>query len=197
MATCPNISQNVLLNCLNPLVSGVNDRLILIPFDVWESLNKTFNTSTTPPVITAIAPGSPAPGYVYEGKNNSIEPRKALVKLRYTTPYDHEIRFKVFVNSPEVKDQLERLPNKKVVAIVQYNYKGTNGNAAFEVYGADVGLELQENESLPADVELGGAYDMLLRNSEFARPGTLPHTIFNTDFAATKAIVDSLVSVPA
>ena len=37
--------------------------------------------------------------------------------------------------------------------------------------------------------------ELLLRNKETSRPSTLPHTIFNTDFATTKAIVDALVNV--
>ena len=132
---------------------------------------------------------------MYEGKNQSVDPLVTGVKLTYSFAYDHEVRFKVFSNTPDVKDQLQRLGNKKVVAIVQTNYTGEDGNAAFHVYGAKTGLELTELTANPNDADTLGAIDVLIKNKETSRPATLPNTIFNTDFATTKAIVDALVTV--
>jgi hypothetical protein len=191
---CENIDKNLLLDCTNLLVGGTNDRLILIAFDVWQNLSITFDINN-PIVITAIAPGSPTPGYVYEGKNNSVNPSIAGVKLTYSYAYDHIVNFKVFENTPDTKDQLNRLGSKKVVAITQTNYTGVNGNGAFHVYGAKTGLELNVITQSPDDADTLGAYDVTIQNNETSRPATLPHTIFNTDFATTKAIVDALVTV--
>lgn len=194
MPGCENIDKNILLDCVNELVGGTNDRLILIPFEVAQNLAITYDP-TNPIVITAIAPGSPTPGYVYEGKNQSVDPLATGVKLTYSFAYDHEVRFKVFANTPDVKEQLQRLGYKKVVAIVQTNYTGENGNAAFQVFGLKTGLELTELTYNPNDADTLGAIDVLIKNKESSRPATLPHTIFNTDFATTKAIVDALVTV--
>jgi hypothetical protein len=191
---CENIDKNILLDCVNPLVGGTNDRLILIPFDVAQNLAITYDVNN-PIVITAIAPGSPTPGYVYEGQNQSVDPLLTGVKLTYSYAYDHQVQFKVFSNTPDVKEQIQRLGFKKVVAIVQTNYTGVNGNGAFHVYGLKTGLELQEITANPNDPDTLGAYDVILRNKENSRPATLPHTIFNTDFITTKAIVDALVNV--
>ena len=191
---CENIDKNLLLDCVNPLVGGTNDRLILIPFETWQNLTVTYD-NTNPIIITAIAPGSPTPGYVYEGKNNSVNPSATGVKLTYSYAFDHVVNFKVFSNTPDTKDQLQRHGSKKVVAIVQTNYTGESGNGAFHVYGAKTGLELSEITQTPNDADTLGAYYVTLQNNETSRPSTLPHTIFNTDFATTKAIVDALVTV--
>jgi len=193
MAGCPNISQNILLSCEPAISTGVNDRLILIPFDAWSQLAKVVD-GNNPLLYTDVATTSPAPGYQYEGKNSSVEPAARLVKLRYTEPYEHEVRFKIFSLDADIKQQVQRLTKKKVVAIVENNYRGEDGKAAFEVYGSEVGLELAEMERLPADPELGPSFNCLLKNSEFSRPGTDLHSIWNTDYATTKAIVDALVN---
>jgi hypothetical protein len=191
---CPDINQNVLLNCLKPMVSGANDRLILIPFTAWQALQVSKSISN-PLLITGIAGiPSPPPGYVYEGKNSSVEPSMELVKRRYNESYNHTVDFKVFTNNADVKDQIQRLVKKKVVAIVQNNWLGNEGESAFEVYGADVGLELAEATREVSDPETGGAYNLVLQNSEFAEPSTLPHSIFDTDYPTTLALVNSLLA---
>lgn len=191
---CNPIDQNILLDCTNPLVGGTNDRLVLIPFEQYQALAKTYDNNN-PLIITAIAPGSPTPGYVYEGQNQSVDPLVTGVKLTYSYAYDHQVQFKIFANTPDVKEQLVKLGAKKVVAIVQTNYTGVNGNAAFHLYGDKTGLELQEVNYNPNDADTLGAIDVVIRNKENARPTTPPNTIFNTDFATTKAIVDALVTV--
>jgi hypothetical protein len=85
------------------------------------------------------------------------------------------------------------LDGAKVVALVQNNHKGEDGNAAFEIYGYETGLRLQELERVIADAENQGAYTVTIRNDEVSRPSSLPHTLWDTDFATTKAIVDSLI----
>lgn len=193
MATCGKITANIAYDCTNPPTAGANDRLILMNHDDYLNCVIGYNISN-PIIIESITPASGVVAYSYEGKNNSVEPRAAMVKQRYTNPYDHEVRFKVFNNSPDIKKQLMLLNQSKVVAIIQNNHKGSNGNAAFEVYGGETGLDLQELERIIADAETSGAYNLLIKNDEAARPSTLPHTIFNTDFNTSKAIVDGLLA---
>jgi hypothetical protein len=80
-----------------------------------------------------------------------------------------------------------------VVAIVQNNRKGLDGNSAFEIYGLETGLRLQELERILADAETQGAYNLLIRNDEISRPSSLPHTLWDTDYATTLALVNGLV----
>lgn len=191
MAVCDLITAGIAYDCANPPTGGANDRLILINFADIDG-NVTYN-ATNPLVVEAITLPSPAVGYVFEGLNNSNEPRSAMVKGRYVNGYDHEVRFKCFSNSIEAKQQLTKLDGSLVVAIVQNNHKGLDGQAAFEVYGLEVGLRLQELERILADAELQGAYNLLLRNDDISRPSTLPHTLFINSFADSLAVVDGIL----
>lgn len=191
MATCDKISDDILKDCDNPPAGGANDRLILFNFDDIDG-NVTYD-GTNPIIVTNITLASGVRGYVYEGQNNSNEPRSALVKGRYVDSYDHEVRFKVFDNSPDAKEQIQKLGKGKVVALVQNNRKGSSGNSAFEIYGLETGLELQELERALANADTQGAYDLLIRNDEVSRPATLPHSLWDTSFATTLALVNSLI----
>jgi len=191
MATCDDLTADILYDCDNPPSGGANDRLILFNYDDING-NVTVDASNNI-LFTDITLASGKRGYVFEGLNNSNEPRSAMVKGRYVNGYDHEVIFKVFKNSPDAKAQLQKLDGAKVVALVQNNHKGEDGNAAFEIYGYETGLRLQELERVIADAELQGAYNVTIRNDEVSRPSTLPHTLWDTDFATTKAIVDSLI----
>lgn len=189
MSTCGKISSDILIDCSNPISGGVNDRLILINKDDWDLAT----LGGTPQLITSIALPTSAVAYVYEGKNNSVEPRSALVKQRYAEVYDHEVTFKVFKTDAATKAQIELLAKGKVIAIIENNYKGASGAGAFEVYGSDSGLFLQELERTLADADTQGAYSLVLRTSEQSKESHLPATIFSSTYAATKVIVDALL----
>lgn len=191
MATCDNINADIIYDCDNPPTGGANDRLILFNYDDING-NVTIDPSNNL-VFTNITLASGVRGYVFEGLNNSNEPRSEMIKGRYVNGYDHEVMFKVFLNSPAAKAQLQRLDGAKVVALVQNNHKGEDGNAAFEIYGYETGLRLQELARVIADSETQGAYNVVVRNDEVSRPSSLPQTLWDTDFATTKAIVDSLI----
>lgn len=192
MPTCDELTDDILYDCDNPPTGGANDRLILFNFTDLQDATVTYDV-TNPLVVTNIVLGSGKRGFVFEGLNNSNEPRSAMVKGRYVNGYDHEIRFKCFENSPDAKAQLNKLDGALIVGLVQNNRKGESGNSAFEIYGLQTGLRLQELERILADAETQGAYNLLVRNDEVSRPSSLPHTLWDTDFATTKAIVDGLI----
>ncbi len=192
MAICDAITAGIAYDCANPPAGGANDRLILLNFSDVEAATITYD-GTNPIIVENIVLAGAAVGYVFEGLNNSNEPRSAMVKGRYVNGYDHEVRFKCFDNSPTAKLQLGKLDGAQLVAIVQNNRKGASGNSAFEIYGLQTGLRLQELERILADAETQGAYNLLIRNDEISRPSSLPHTLWDTDFATTLAIVNALI----
>lgn len=190
MPTCEEITAGIAYDCDNPPTGGANDRLILLNFSDIDG-NVTYDGSN-PLLVTNITSGA-GTGFVFEGHNNSNEPRAALVKGRYVNGYDHEVRFKCFKNDAATKEILNQLDGGLFVAILQNNHKGAAGAAAFEIYGLQTGLRLQELERIIADAETQGAYNLLLKNDDISKPSTLPHALFDTDFATTKAIVDGLL----
>jgi hypothetical protein len=191
MGICGKISKDQLQNCDYPLVGGVKDRLILINLEDWEDSTITVDP-TNEQLITGIALPSGIEAYQYEGKNNSIEAKATLVKSKYSESYDHEVRLKMFYIDAAVKDEIEKLPKGKYVAIVENNFKGDDGKGAFEIYGRETGMTSLELNRELNNADTQGAYDILLKTSE-SKEGHLPSTLFNTDYATTKAIVDGLL----
>ena len=184
---CGIIDANILVNCVDPIAGGTNDRLILINFDDLASVTKVNG------IITAITMVVAKTGFVMQGKNNSVAPTQALVKQRFGEVYDHIINYKTFSLGDSVKVLLEKKVKGKFIAIIENQYKGTGGDSAFEMYGLDGGLIVTELTRDPNSSDTQGAYDITLASSEFAKEPRLPATIFLTDYAITKAIVDGIL----
>ncbi len=188
---CGTITSNLSVNCANPLQAGAEDTLYLINREDWLDAAITYNVTNTE-TIEAITLGSGKVAYTYQGKNNSVVPKYELVKQTYAEVYNHEINFKVFDVSPDAKTQLELLAKGQMVAIIENKYKGTDGNAAFEVYGADAGLVCTQNIREISSTDTGGAFDLILKSDETAMEPHMPKPIFITDYATSKAVVEGL-----
>ncbi len=186
---CEGLFESILLDCSKPISAGVKDILYLINAD---DILSTTPDASNPNLITGITLVSGAVAYKFEGKNSSIEPRAALVRQRYSEVYDHEVTFKVFDNGADIKKNLQGAVTKKVVAIVENRFQGTDGDAAFEIYGLTAGLQANTLERITADADTQGAYNVVLVSSEFEKEPNLPATLFDTSYAATKALVEAL-----
>lgn len=193
MSVCGKITAGLSASCSTPIKGGTNDELTLINKDDFDAAAITRNVSN-PQIIENIVLPSGTSGYVYQGQLNSNEPVANLVKARYSKGYNHQVTGKVFDISPVAKAQLELLAKGKVVAIVQNNHRGATGNCAYELYGNDQGLDLSELIRTGNDPDTEGAYSIVLKTDEaIGKESHLPATIFITDFATTKALVDGLV----
>ena len=187
---CSGITENVLNNCENPIVGGANDLVWLV--------NKADIASYTPDgsnpyLVTGLTLNSGAYLYAYEGQNNSVDLRAALVRQRYVSVYDHEAIIKVFDNTPDVKKQLAYLQSGVVVAIVQKNFKASDGLGAFELYGLDAGLILNASESNASDADTQGAWNLTLSTSEQAKePGPPKTLLIGGTYLATKTAFEAL-----
>ena len=188
---CDNILQSIALDCDNPLVGGVNDRLIL--FKLANIATVTYDNSN-PLLVTGItletlSPVEPA--ISIEGKYYSNDVKGALVKNDYSKNFDHEVLFRVFTNSSDVKLAIQYLVDEKVVAIVQNNFKATDSK--YEIYGLGNGLEIEELTWDKSDTATNGAYIIRLLTGKY-KEKYLPATLFDTDEATTDALVDALLA---
>jgi hypothetical protein len=186
---CEGIFESIFIDCNKPIQSGVKDILYLINYD--DILSTTVDPLNAN-LITGITLVSGAVAYQFEGKNSSIEPRAALLRQRYSEVYDHEITFKVFDNGADIKRNLQGAVTKKVVAIVENRFKGTEDDAAFEIYGLGAGLQANTLERITADTDTQGAYNVVLASSEQEKEPNLPATLFDTNYVTTKALVTAL-----
>lgn len=189
---CAKITQGVAVNCTNPVQGGTKDNLYLFNYSDIEDAVVTRNGQNTQ-IIENIVLASGVVGYRFEGQNNSNVPKVAMVKGAYSNSFDHEVNFKIFDLTPTIKSELEKMSKGRLVAIVENYYKGTTGNAAFEIYGLDSGLILESLERDASNADTQGMYDVTLKSSEKSREQHLPASFFITSYAATKAIVEGLV----
>jgi hypothetical protein len=189
-ATCANIAAGLTLDCDYPLVGGVKDDLYLMNY---AELNSVTRNSTNPQIIEAITLVSGKKAYKFEGKNNSVEPRTALVKQRYADSYEHQVNFMVFSLTPTAKDLIGDLVKGRVIAVCENRHRDASGRTSFEIYGLNAGLEVTELERVANDADTQGAYKLVLKTSEYSREPALPNPMFKTDYSTTKALITALV----
>jgi len=192
MSVCGDITEDLGFNCPNPLQAGTNDELTVINWTDWEDAVLVKNGSN-PNIIEDIQLPSGATAFTYTGKNNSNAPKMELIKSQFNENYNHEINFKIFQIDAAAKKQLELLDKGRVVCIVNNKHKGASGDTAFEIFGGDAGMITSQNLREGNNIELGGAFDVILKSDELSLEPFLPKTLFKTDFATTKAIVQSLL----
>ncbi len=189
---CPGIASDVFVDCTKPMSAGVKDAYLYL-FN-YADLASVTEDGSNPNLLTDITLAASKKMYRFEGKNNSIEPRSALNKQRFAEVWDHEIVFKVFDNTAGIKQDLDFMKSTKVIAIVENNFAGSDGGTSFEVYGLKAGLELTVSERIVNDQETQGAYNLTLASGEFAKEPYLPATLFDTDYATTKAIITAYLT---
>lgn len=196
MSACLGITANILLNCDNPPVTGVSDTLYLINRDDIDSITfDTLQTTGSNKLVTSINMLTNKYAYKIEGRNNSHEPSSTLRKGRYFDSYEHQVSFKIFDNSPEIKSQIESMVQRgNLVAIVENNYRGQGSVAAFEMYGYQSGLEVAETSRNANEADTQGGYALTLKTPEQQGEGHLPYSILSTDYASTKQLLEGLLT---
>jgi hypothetical protein len=193
--TCGILTAGIAANCDTKLVGGASVRLLLANHsEILESFY-AYN-SEYPDVIESITlSSSPAVKfYAYEGFKASVAPQFTTVENAFTDLWNHQIDFIVFANSRQAKKQLKQLAKGRMVAIVENNYKGEggNGDGTFELYGKAQGL-FGAIVRVINDPDTQGAYRVTIQSPADQKEPDMPATIWDTDYATTKAIIDSLV----
>ena len=188
MANCADITANIGKNCTDPLIAGAEDLMVVIKREDWLNASVGVNISNAQ-IVESIVLASGITGYSYQGMNKSILPKYELLKTDFSIKHTHEVSFKIFNVSPTIKTEIESMEQGLYVVIIANKYHGTGGNAAFEIYGADSGLDLKTMIREVGNVELGGAFDLVLSTSEEPH---VPKTLFVTNYAASKVVFDGL-----
>ena len=192
-STCAVISEDLLLNCVNPLQSGTRDQMIIFNFDDWNQLLKTVDP-TNNQIVTDITLISGLTGYLIQGINNSNMPKTNMKKGKFLNSFIHDVNFKVFTLGSAIKQQLENVARGRFVVIVENSYKGNNGECSYEIYGMNSGLIASVIDRDPSNADTQGAFDVTLTSSELSLEAHLPATLFNTDYPTTKSIFEGLAS---
>jgi len=193
-SACGGISIGADYDCENPIVPGVNQRLILGNLD--DILSVTYST-TKPTIIEDITMKVGKAAFAFTGIRQSLTPNYELVPGTVSVGYNHMVNFLAFDISQTSKDNLEKMALGKLFAVIENKNAVGNGDSIFEVYGLNVGLEASTLTRNPSDTETGGAFSIGLVTPEAeGKEPKMPQSWFVTSYAITLPLVDALL-IPA
>lgn len=174
--------------CGKPAIAGTTARVILLSYsDVDKS-----KSVVTDNVISSLILKAGATGYEVDSLPNAIVGSDTINAGTYLKTHQHNVVVRIFKKSEAAKKFVNGLTNARVIAIVENNDTGDNGDTKYEVYGWDSGLELTEI-TVTTEMTDGVAYQVTLANGTIAQEGSLPMSLFNTDEKTTDLMVDGLL----
>lgn len=182
---CGKISANLALAQCGSSSIGVHPEVILFNHADIDSITESNG------VVSAIVLNTGTYAYKYETFKNAVEVSSPINKGTYITRFQHQVVFRSFVKSQEIKDQLNALANGKVVAIVK-NISNDSAETKYEVYGLDNGLVMTDLQTASNDAD-GIVYAVTLSSDDNALEGALPASFFVTDADTTESAVSALL----
>lgn len=175
--------------CGKPAIAGTTARVILLSYsDVDKS-----KSVVTDNVISSLILKAGATGYEVDSLPNATVGSDTINAGTYLKTHQHNVVVRIFKKSEAAKKFVNGLTNARVIAIVENNDTGDNGDTKYEVYGWDSGLELTEI-TVTTEMTDGVAYQVTLANGTIAQEGSLPMSLFNTDEKITDLMVDGLLA---
>lgn len=175
--------------CGKPAIAGTTARVILLSYsDVDKS-----KSTVTDNVISSLILKAGATGYEVDSLPNATVGSDTINAGTYLKTHQHNVVVRIFKKSEAAKKFVNGLTNARVIAIVENNDTGDNGDTKYEVYGWDSGLELTEI-TVTTEMTDGVAYQVTLANGTIAQEGSLPMSLFNTDEKTTDLMVEGLLA---
>jgi hypothetical protein len=175
--------------CSKPAIAGTTARVILLSYsDVDKS-----KSVVTDNIISSLILKAGATGYEVDSLPNATVGSDTINAGTYLKTHQHNVVVRIFKKSEAAKKFVNGLTNARVIAIVENNDTGDNGDTKYEVYGWDSGLELTEI-TVTTEMTDGVAYQVTLANGTIAQEGSLPMSLFNTDEKTTDLMVDGLLA---
>lgn len=175
--------------CGKPAIAGTAARVILISYSDADRSKSV----VTDNVITSLILKAGATGYEVDSLPNATVGSDTINAGTYLKTHQHNVVVRIFKKSEAAKKFVNGLTSARVIAIVENNDTGDNGDTKYEVYGWDSGLELTEI-TVTTEMADGVAYQVTLANGTIAQEGSLPMSLFNTDEATTDLMVDGLMA---
>lgn len=174
--------------CGRPAIAGTTARVILLSYsDVDKS-----KSAVTDNVISSLILKAGATGYEVDSLPNATVGSDTINAGTYLKTHQHNVVVRIFKKSEAAKKFVNGLTNARVIAIVENNDTGDEGDTKYEVYGWDSGLELTEI-TVTTEMTDGVAYQVTLANGTLAQEGSLPMSLFNTDEKTTDLMVEGLL----
>lgn len=189
MANCNGeISAGLLNDCLINLQPGVKN-------DAWimnlEDIDKggIVKDVANDLIITTLGMLSTKAAFKVEVIKNSLGGTYSNVPKDFGPDYFlHQVDIKVTDYNNLNKLRVQELNKSETVVILEN--KGADDETKFEIYGLDSGLKLGDTNR--ATNENSGILNLSLKSRDGEEEPNLPYTIWNTDYATTKAAIVAL-----
>lgn len=175
--------------CGKPAIAGTTARVILISYSDVDKSKSVVSDN----VISSLILKAGATGYEVDSLPNATVGSDTINAGTYLKTHQHNVVVRIFKKSEAAKKFVNGLTNARVIAIVENNDTGDNGDTKYEVYGWDSGLELTEI-AVTTEMTDGVAYQVTLANGTIAQEGSLPMSLFNTDEKTTDLMVEGLLA---
>jgi len=186
MGSC-DLSRDLLFDCEYKPVKGAENSIVVLEKENIDTL--TFNESNKL-IIEALTQVATTRAYSYIGNGNPINPSKSLISDEQGVRWMESIPFTIEGNTPEIKNELNRLAGKPLLIICENYYQGdATGKSVYEVYGVKSPVYLESCE----DAEGNMRWMCVFKNKDRYESPTPPHNIFLTSLTVSKAIVDALL----
>ena len=185
---CGAISEDILANCDNKPIGGVDTTIYGIPLADWNNATLTFDAGN-PLIINSIALLTGKKFFKFQVFKRGHKPKFEAVDTEFGVNYKHSIATNIPVYTDAVKAQIQALAEGYTVFIVENLQKS---GVPFEIYGAQSGLRMPD---LVRDLAANeGVITGIFTNDEDAAEPRPPYT-FKTvtgTYASTKAAVTAL-----
>lgn len=175
--------------CGKPAIAGTTARVILISYSDVDKSKSVVSDN----VISSLILKAGATGYEVDSLPNATVGSDTINAGTYLKTHQHNVVVRIFKKSEAAKKFVNGLTNARVIAIVENNDTGDNGDTKYEVYGWDSGLELTEI-TVTTEMTDGVAYQVTLANGTITQEGSLPMSLFNTDEKTTDLMVEGLLA---
>lgn len=175
--------------CGKPAIAGTTARVILISYSDVDKSKSVVSDN----IISSLILKAGATGYEVDSLPNATVGSDTINAGTYLKTHQHNVVVRIFKKSEAAKKFVNGLTNARVIAIVENNDTGDNGDTKYEVYGWDSGLELTEI-TVTTEMTDGVAYQVTLANGTIAQEGSLPMSLFDTDEKTTDLMVDGLLT---
>lgn len=190
MACTEDITADILLDCDNPPVAGLEVNVLIVNKKDIDTSATTFDGANRT-LMTNFQLLSGDKGFKIQGiKQSNTKNYSLVVKENLHDKWLHQFNGVIFKPDAANKLQLSNLSKDgRYVVVVEQLWKGANNESAFEVLGYNVGLKL--TESVNNSVENDNGITLVLASESNYEETEVPYTLLETDYATTKTAFDN------
>lgn len=185
---CGKITKNLLLAGCGASIAALAPEIILLNFADIDKAGSAVEGN----VISTLLLNTGAKGVKYESAKKAFEGSTSLNKGTYLNTHNHQVLFRSFVKSQDVKNELNKFSNGRFVAIVK-NLDIKNPETTYEVYGWDSGLVLSDFQSATTDTD-GVLYTVTLTSDDDCKESELPKSLFSETLKDTETMINGLIA---